>query len=71
MLGQHDAGLHNVQIVQNLRIGFGQASRQEVRLLLIVTFEADTIAGPYHRLEQFRRVVRLPRSCHLRIYCPR
>lgn len=57
MLGQHDAGLHNVKIVQHLGIGFGQASRQEVRLLLIVTFEADAIPGPDYRFEQFGHIV--------------
>ena len=57
MLGQHDAGLHNVKIVQHLGIGFGQAGRQEVRLLLIVAFEADTIPGPDYRFEQCGRIV--------------
>ena len=57
MLGQHDARLHDVQIVQHFRIGFGQAGRQEVRLLLIVAFEADTIPGPDHRFEQCGRVI--------------
>ena len=58
MLGQHDAGLHNVQVVQNFRISVGQASRQEVSLLLVVTFEANTIAGPDHGLKQRRGVAR-------------
>ena len=57
MLGQHDTRLDNVKIVQCLRIGFGQAGRQEVRLLLIVTFEADTIPRPDHRFEQCGRVI--------------
>jgi hypothetical protein len=57
MLGQHDAGLHNVEIVQYLGIGFGQARRQEVRLLLIVTFEADAIPGPDHLFEQCGHVI--------------
>jgi hypothetical protein len=53
VLGQHNAGLHDVQIVQDFRIGFGQAAGEEVRLLLVVTFEADTIPGPdYHRFQQ-------------------
>ena len=45
MLGQHDAGLHDVQVVQNFRISVGQASRQEVRLLLVVTFETERSPG--------------------------
>ena len=57
MLGQHDARLHHVEIVQHLGIGFGQAGREEVRLLLIVTFEADTIPGPDHRFEQGGHVI--------------
>jgi hypothetical protein len=57
VLGQHDAGLHDVQVVQHFRIGFGQTGSQKVRLLLVVAFEADTIFGPDHRLEQRGRVV--------------
>ena len=57
VLGQHDAGLHDVQIVQHFRIGFGQTRRQKVRLLLVVAFEADAISGPDHRLEQRGRML--------------
>ena len=57
VLGQHDTGLHDVQVVQHFRIGFGQTGSQKVRLLLVVAFEADTISGPDHRLEQRGRVV--------------
>ena len=55
MFGQHNTGLHDVQVVEHFWIGVGQASRQEVCLLLVITFEADTIAGPCYRLEQRRR----------------
>jgi hypothetical protein len=58
VLGQHDAGLHDVQVVQNFRISVGQASRQEVRLLLVVAFEANTIAGPDYGLQQCGSVAR-------------
>jgi hypothetical protein len=35
-------------------LGFGQAGRQEVRLLLIVTFEADTIPQSERRVRDDR-----------------
>jgi hypothetical protein len=43
--------------VQNFRISVGQASRQEVRLLLVVAFEANTVSGSDQRLKQRRRGV--------------
>jgi hypothetical protein len=52
VLGQHDAGLHDVQVVQNFRISVGQTSRQKVRLLLVVAFEADAISGPDYGLRR-------------------
>ena len=57
VLGQHNPGLHDVKVVQHFWIGLGQAGRQEVRLLLVVAFEADTISGPDHRFKQRGRVV--------------
>ena len=35
VLRQHNAGLHDVKVVQHFRIGLDQAGRQEVRLLLV------------------------------------
>ena len=57
VLGQHDTGLYDVQVVQQFRIGLGQAGREKVRLLLVVAFEADAISGPDHRLKQRGRIV--------------
>jgi hypothetical protein len=47
-----------VKVVQHFRIRLDQACRQEVRLLLVVAFEAEAISGPDHRLKQRGRVVR-------------
>jgi hypothetical protein len=58
VLGQHDTGLHDVQVMQHFRIGFGQTASQKVRLLLVVAFETDAIPGSDHRLEQRSRIFR-------------
>ena len=47
-----------MQVVQNLRICVRQASRQKVRLLLVVTFKANTIARPDYGLKQRGGVAR-------------
>ena len=57
VLGQHDTGLHDMQVMQHFRVGFGQTGSQKVRLLLVVAFKADTIIRPDHRLEQRGRIV--------------
>ena len=57
VLGQHDAGLNDVQIVQYFGIGSGETRREKVRLLLVVAFEADAISGPDYSLQQRGRIV--------------
>ena len=58
VLGEHDAGLHDVDVVQHLRVGLGERACEEVGLLLVVAFEAEPIAGLEDGLEQFRDVGR-------------
>jgi hypothetical protein len=45
-----------VQVVEHFRVGLGQTGSEKVRLLLIVTFETDTIFWPDHRFQQRGRV---------------
>ncbi len=56
MLGQHDARLHDMQVVQPPRIGGGEGARQEIRLLLVVTLDADAVERPHDGFEQGGRV---------------
>ncbi len=58
MLGQHDAGLNHVQIMHLACIDRDQSARQQIRLLLVIAFEADAIAGPQHGLQQRRGIAR-------------
>ena len=57
MLGEHDAGLHDVQVVQQRRVGLGERGGEPVRLLLVVALEADPVPRAYHRLEQRGRIL--------------
>ena len=57
VLRQHDAGLNDMQIIQNLCIGRGETGREKVGLLLVVALKADTISGSDYRLEQRGRIV--------------
>jgi len=56
---QDDPRLHDVQIVNLGPVNAGQDLGEEIRLLLVVAFEADPIAGPddgfKKRLGLFRR----------------
>ncbi len=58
MLGQHDAGLDDMQIVQLALVGLGERTGEEVGLLLVVAFETDPVARPDDRLQQLGGVVR-------------
>ena len=58
VLGEHDAGLHDVDVVQHLRVGLGERARQEVSLLLVVALEAEPVARLDDRLEQLGNVAR-------------
>lgn len=53
MIGERQDRLHHMQIMQALRVGFRERSRQEIGLLLVVTFDRDPVAGFDDRLEQF------------------
>ncbi len=48
MLGQHDARLHHVEIVDIRRIEISKGGGENVRLLLIVALEADPVSRPQH-----------------------
>ncbi|MGY4455572.1 hypothetical protein ACVWZR_010232 [Bradyrhizobium sp. i1.3.1] len=56
MFGQNDARLHHVQIVDLGQIDRQQRAAQEIRLLLVVAFEANPVARPDHGLQQARCV---------------
>ncbi len=59
MLGQHDARLHHVQVVDLRAVDVGERGGEQVGLLLVVAFEAHAIAGPQHRFEQRDGVARI------------
>ena len=52
MFGQRQHGLHHVQVVDLFGIEAREGLRQKIRLLLVVAFEADAVAGLEHRFEQ-------------------
>ncbi len=52
MLGQHDARLHHVQVVDPAAVDFRERGGQQVGLLLVVPFQADPVARAQYRLEQ-------------------
>jgi hypothetical protein len=41
MLGQHHAGLHDVQLLHHRGVDFREPSGKEVRLLLVVALKAQ------------------------------
>ncbi len=57
MLGQHDARLHHVKIVDSGGIDAGQRRGEKIRLFLIVAFKADAVERPDHSLEQRDRLI--------------
>lgn len=59
MLGQHDARLHHVQVVDLRVVDVGERDGEQVGLLLVVAFEAHAIARPQHRFEQRDGVARI------------
>ena len=52
MLGQHDARLDHVQVVDLRRVAGAEAAGEAVGLLLVVALQADPVAGPKDRLQQ-------------------
>ena len=58
MLGEHDAGLDDVEVMDLRLVDLGEGAGEEVGLLLVVAFEAHPITGPDDRLHQLRRVTR-------------
>ena len=52
VLGNHDSGLHHVQIMNFAVVDRRQGGRQQIRLLLVVTLEANTVAGTKNCLQQ-------------------
>jgi hypothetical protein len=47
-----------MQIMQARRVSFREGGRQEIGLLLVVTFDRDPVAGLDARLEQFGGSIR-------------
>jgi hypothetical protein len=58
MIGERQHRLHHMQIMQARRVGFRERCRQEIGLLLVVTFDHDPVAGLDDRLEQLGRPLR-------------
>ncbi len=56
---EHDAGLHHVQIVHLRQIDRKQCAAEQIRLLLVVAFQAHPVAGPNNGLHQTRGIARL------------
>ena len=52
MLGAADAGHDHVQVVELFRVGLGQRTRKEIRLLLVVALQHHTVAGMDQRFER-------------------
>jgi len=53
VLGAADAGHDHVQVVQALRVGLGQRTREKVGLLLVVALEHHAVAGGDQQFEGF------------------
>jgi hypothetical protein len=51
MIGERQHRLHHMQIMQARRVSFRERCRQEIGLLLVVTFDHDPVAGLDDRLE--------------------
>jgi hypothetical protein len=56
---QNDPGLHHVEIVHLAKVDGKELGAEQIRLLLVVAFDADAIAGPRHGLQQPGRVTRI------------
>ncbi len=52
MFGQRERRLHHVQVVHLCGIDPASARGKKIRLLLVVAFEANAVAGLQHRFEQ-------------------
>ena len=59
MFRQHDTGLHHVQVVHLGEIDREQRAAEQIRLLLVVAFQANPVARPNDGFQQPRRVARL------------
>ncbi len=55
MIGQCQDRLHHVQIVHARRVDIGKCRGEEIRLLLIVAFDGNAVAGFDERFEQLGR----------------
>jgi hypothetical protein len=51
MIGERQHRLHHMQIMQARRVGSCERCRQKNGLLLVVTFDHDSVAGLDDRLE--------------------
>jgi hypothetical protein len=52
MFGQSQDGLHHVQVVDLFGVEACKRAGEKIRLLLVVAFEADAVAGLQHGFEQ-------------------
>ena len=46
MLGKHDAGLDDVEVVQLRLVGFGERTGEKIGLLLVVALQTHPVAWP-------------------------
>ena len=58
VLGQHDARLHHVEIVDIRRIEISKGGGENVRLLLIIPLEADPVTGLQHGSEEGSHILK-------------
>ncbi len=58
MLRQHDARLHHVQVVHPGKIDRKQRAAEQIRLLLVIAFQAHPVAGPNDGFHQPRGIAR-------------
>src|SRR6202789_41914 len=56
VLGKHDSGLHHVQVMNFAVVDRRQGGCQQIRLLLVVTLEANTIARTKNCFQQCRDI---------------
>ena len=58
MLGQHDARLHHVEIVDLAGSRSARARGEQIRLLLVVALQADPVARPQHGSEEGAHILK-------------
>ena len=59
VLGQADAGHDHVQMVDLVRVHPGQHARQKIRLLLVIAFQNDAVAGRQQRFQHGHHIALL------------